>query len=422
LKTFKFSEIQPYLLVAILTAVLSSPLLINKSLHFRSDAVFHAGIAAAIPRSGIPPLNPFLAGTKLHYYWLYHALIAVLRDITSFDPPTIMVLLNFLSLFILLSAVYRIIILLSPGKVRNHCGLLGVILAGFGLNGWGWFLLVPRLLKNDLSLPSLLTRGVWSFLPRIVLSKWEGTMGFMATKFLVATPFSVSLSALAIALYALLRFFKRPTIKLGVSFSIFTILAGYLNLVVGSVFIIICLAFFLGWFLFTLLRPGGRQKTALAGLSSTLLILFLLTLYGMSLSDSSSNLRRSVYFHLPNLHQLICLAFILLPLWVLVFITFNRVPSSPIPAGTIFIAVSILMLGAGFLFLHFSHQQFKLPYLLALFLSVLIGSNLSRCGRKRALVAWLITLSTIPTSLLGVVAYGCSPPEQPISVDQAATR
>ena len=46
-------------------------------LRWRSDAWFHTAVALEIGQRGVPPGDPYFAGLRLQYLWLYHALLAV---------------------------------------------------------------------------------------------------------------------------------------------------------------------------------------------------------------------------------------------------------------------------------------------------------------------------------------------------------
>ena len=272
-----FSKIPPYLLVVLIAAIMSSPLIINHSLHTRRDAIAHVAITNKILRSGIPPQNPFMAGEKLYYYWFYNALAAALTKITGIKPATSMAALNVLALFILLATVYGAVRCARPKGMNNNNPLLGVILVAFGLNGWGWFRLLRPFIKYG---PNLFTRmlagSVWKFLPLISPGgKGAGKLGFMATKFLVATSFSLSLAAISASIYFLFKFFRKKEPVPAVLFCLFTALASYLHLIVGGMFIILCGAFAGVWLLLYWLGKHRDLKIPLSVLGLLIVSLLL---------------------------------------------------------------------------------------------------------------------------------------------------
>ena len=222
----------------LVTLILSLPLLVNPALETRSDAVIHIGITRAITRDGIPPSNPFLAGERLPYYWFYNALIALAAVNTGADPGRIMIILNILAILIMLLLVFKIT---NSFTGTSNNSFLAAGLFVFGLNGWGWFLLLPGLSNNGLSgIPPLLTSGIWGFLERIVLTRWEGTMGFMLTKFWVANSFSIGIVAAIAAIYWFFRYIHRWRPSALIAFLLFTLISAHLNIIAGGALIIIC--------------------------------------------------------------------------------------------------------------------------------------------------------------------------------------
>jgi len=401
------------------TAVLSLPLLVNPALETRSDAIIHIGITRAILRSGVPPSNPFLAGEALPYYWFYNGLVALLTAASRIDPGTVMILLNILGLLVLLILVFRTVSL-ATGRRSN--GLLAAGLTIFGLNGWGWLLLLRVISRKGLSsLGPILSGGVWTFLPQIVMTRWEGTMGFMLTKFWVANSFSIGLVAVTAALYFLFRFFRTQKFASAGGFFLFALLAALLNIIAGGSFAIICLCFFL----LRLIVPGGQPTSggrwAVYGIILILLLVPFLIPYLTSIAPSSPNAPSMVYFQMPDRSQLRILAVIPAPLWILALITFKRRGDERTQPARSFLTVAVILLSVGFLFLRFAkHNEFKLPFLIALFLSLLIGMNAKLSRRTSGLIVWVILLSTIPTTALGLIAYSCSPVEEPVTPDEAA--
>ena len=300
-------------------------------------------------------------------------------------------------------------------------GTLAVGLTVFGLNGWGWLLLLRVISRKGLSsLGPILSGGVWTFLPRIVMTRWEGTMGFMLTKFWVANSFSLGLVAVTAALYFLFRFFSRRTFIRGGAFFLCALLALHLNFIAGGSLVIICFCFFL----IHLISPGGypaaSRKSSAWGIIIIALLIPLLLPYLVSIAPSSPNTSSILHFRLPDASQLRILWVILAPLWILIFLTFSRRGDERSRAIRLFLATGIILLSIGFLFLRFQkHNEFKLLFLIAVFLSLLIGINIRPGRRRTGLAAWLILLSTIPTTGLGLIAYSCSPVENYATSDEA---
>lgn len=412
---------KPFLLLTLIAGLLSSPLALNADLYVASDALIHTGIAYAIQRDGIPPLNPFLAGEKLPYYWFYNALAAGGSSLLGLEPFAIMALLNPLALLTLLVAVYLIIGRMSRDRSEDGPGLLGAVWVAFGLNGWGSFFLISTLRGNIFSLGPILSGGVWAYLPRIVISQWEGTMGFMATKFLVANSFAPSLASLALAILFLFAFLDRPRIVTGFAFWSCMLLTTYLNSVTGGALIVVCLIFFIQWFVFPLPQQREHRRLALCGLLSIALALAAALPYHASIIGAADTLERAVRFQYPDWFHIRVLIVILLPLWVTAGIAWIAGGRRPCTPPILFSLVSIILLSAAFLCLRFSrHNEFKLPFLLAIFLSLTLGDHYRRLPRRAKPIVWIITLSIFPTTLLGLVAYRRAPPQFSISPPEAA--
>jgi hypothetical protein len=415
------TRITACLLLLLISALLSLPLFLNADLQVASDALIHTGIAYAIQRDGIPPRNPFLAGEELPYYWFYNALVASLSSLLRQDPPIIMALLNPLALFSLLIAVYVAVGRRSPGRRDSGPGFLAAVWVAFGLNGWGCVLLIPLVLRSVSQLGPILSGGVWAYLPRIVVTQWEGTMGFMATKFLVANSFALSLAGLALAVMLLFDWLDRPRAGVWLAFWLMLLLTLYLNLVTGGALIAVCLIFFLQMLVFPFPRRSVERRFALFGLLSLALALAAASPYLASIIRASDTLERAVRFQSPDWFQLRVWIVILLPLWIANGIGWLSGGLRPRAPAALFILYSLGLLSAAFLFLRFSrHNEFKLPFILAIFLSLSLGDRYRHLPRWGRLTVWIMTVSILPTTLLGLIAYRFAPPQFRVSPPLAA--
>ena len=403
----------------LVTLILSTPLLVNPALKTRSDAVIHTGISRAIMREGIPPSNPFLAGENLPYCWFYNALTALICFTSGANPGNIMALFNIIALLLLLLLVFKITNSFT-GCTSN--GFLASGLVVFGLNGWGWLLLLPGIAHNGLStIPPLLTSGIWGFLPQIVITRWEGTMSFMLTKFWVANSFSLGLVAAAAAVSCLFRYIhRRRSISL-IGFLFLTLLSAHLNIIAGGTLIIISLIFFILHLIIPSRENTSDKKPFFIGIILIILLVPLLIPYLNSITAETAQAHPIIRFRLPDWFQLRVLAVMGAPLWVLATITFRRRGDKITQPYRYFLLLAILLLSAGFLFCRFpKHNEFKLIFLISLFLSLLIGVNAKLTSRKTSWIIWGILLTTIPTTGLGLIAYSYSPDKQSIATNKAA--
>ena len=297
-------------------------------------------------------------------------------------------------------------------------GLLAIILVGFGLNGWGWFLLISPTLKNSIFLKSITSHGVWGYLPHIVLSRWEGTMGFTATKFLVANSFSLGLASITAAIYTLFKYFCQPSIKNLTLLVLSLVLSAHLNLIAAGLFFIGCFSYFLFQLVSSILK-NHEHKTELWGLVALLIALILTIPYIYSISSFSSS--NTLYFSWPDLNKIRILVIILLPLWLLAGITLCSITIKTNKTENSFLIISILLLSSAFLFLNLIKQnEFKIPFLIAILLSLFIGINACNFHRRIFITAWIIGLSALPTTLLGLIAYTSETKPSPTSPQEDA--
>jgi len=398
-----------------MTILLSVPLIINPSLHTRRDAVVHVAITNKILRSGIPPQNPFMAGEKLYYYWFYNALAAALTGISGIPPAMIMAALNVLAFFILLISVLGSVRSALPEGTNDTSPLLGILLVVFGLNGWGWFrLLGPSVKYGPNILTGILAGRVWKFLPLISPGgRGAGKLGFMASKFLVATSFSLALAAIGVSIYFLFKFFQKKKLLPAVLFCLSAALASYLHLVVGMMFIILCGVFGLTWLL--LYRRGKRHglKIAVSLLLLILVSLLLVAPYLTTVLGSRPTIKQGPVFSLPDSSYLKTYLFTLLPYLVILLLTFRSTIGRALIPSNMFLLLSVLLLAPAFLFLRIpGYNEFKFIFLSAVIMSLWGGISASYCRRWQRLIIWIIALSAAPTTLLGLAAYSFTPPSR----------
>ncbi|MBN1296397.1 hypothetical protein JXA80_06425 [bacterium] len=53
--------------------------------YYSGDYLKHVAVAATLPRSALPPENPYFAGETLHYYWMFYLLPAMVIDLLGPD-------------------------------------------------------------------------------------------------------------------------------------------------------------------------------------------------------------------------------------------------------------------------------------------------------------------------------------------------
>lgn len=112
----------------IITCLLSLPL-ISERIAISAHGFHHSSIITQMMNGIFPPENPGLGGEKINYQWGYHAFIAINAVHLDLTPLRVMNIFNIISLFLIISIVYRIGILI--GFRQSHAVLL--IFAVFGL-------------------------------------------------------------------------------------------------------------------------------------------------------------------------------------------------------------------------------------------------------------------------------------------------
>lgn len=99
--------------------------------------LLHSALLLAADR-GVPPENPYLAGTPLAYYWLWHAQGALVARGLGVAPTVALALSNVWAAALMPLALHQLAAALFRDGKRE---LAGVLLALFGLNalgGWAW--------------------------------------------------------------------------------------------------------------------------------------------------------------------------------------------------------------------------------------------------------------------------------------------
>jgi len=421
----KNSRFHVVLIIAGLTVLVILPLLFNPALGTRRDAVHNIGIVQAIIRTGIPPQNPFMAGEHLYYYWFYNALVAALTITTPLDPGMIMILLNLLSFLVLLSAVYLTVGILVPAKYRLRSGGLALILVVFGMNGWGWFRLIPLISEFGLSrlIPTLGGR-VWDYLNLVTIGgRGAGRVGFLSTKFLIPNAFSLSLATMGAALYLLIKYCRKRQPGQALLFILFTTITTYLNLITGAIFIFSIGCFFCLWLVLYFLRRHRNFQLALYGLLFLGICLAMLAPYLYSVLGGVLAARRAYSLAWPDKFHLHTFALVLSPLLAIALITYRKNEKTSYRAGRLCLLVFSATCCVSFLCCRLlRYNELKMLFLAAAGISIICGTHYANARHWQQKLSWLIALSAIPTTLLGLIAYSFTPPSGADSIPGEASR
>ncbi|UCF05092.1 MAG: hypothetical protein JSV33_14405 [bacterium] len=188
-------------LAAVLAILVALPLLANPVLRLRSDAWFHAAVSESIAAGGIPPTDPYYAGIQLRYFWAYHILLLLLRSSCGGSLFDHMAAINVIFFVLYVCAVF-----LLAGRVgrRRSAPVWAVLLTVFGVNVCGWVFLAGRGLLGDTAgmavFDRMLGSGVYTALQSLSF-RYVGSLAFFLDKFLVGSPFAMSLVILLLWMY-----------------------------------------------------------------------------------------------------------------------------------------------------------------------------------------------------------------------------
>jgi len=200
-----------------------------------SDAWTHSGIVRAIAVAGVPPLDPGFAGVPLQYAWIYHAFVAGAQAMTGADVYVLMVLLEAIALAGVILCAGGML----PGE-RSATVVWTLLLLLLGMNA-----LFPLFLPVQLARAFTGEVRGWAEVSRqfaLWPLEWDktgiflrslGGKEFFLDKFMVATPFALSLAALTAWLASLRRWFDDgATSELPLA-ALLTLAAGLMHPVVG---------------------------------------------------------------------------------------------------------------------------------------------------------------------------------------------
>lgn len=399
-----------HLAIAAVVLLTALPLVVNPHLHLRADAMSNTALARAVLRHGIPPRDPYIAGQPLHYHWAYNAAVGWLSALTGASPLSIMVVLGPVGLAVLLISVARLVRWLGGD---DGAAALAVVLVAVGLNGWGWVILLVRVVAGAATLEGALRHGVAPFL-RSVVCGFDSRLGFFVTKALVATPFIWTLASLGVATSALLRFMRDGKRRHGAIFAIAAAVAAYTNLLVGAAVVALMAAGLAAWGWNARREPQVARRAlggiGLAAAGGLLAVPYLLVTVGAAASRE-----RLVWLAPPDAFHALGVGVALLPLWALAALAG---PPRGWRRGEGWLGFVALGLAAvGLVLRAVERVEGKFLFVLAVVLAIYVAGRLSKASRA----VWLLALPAVPTTVLGLVAYAQAPDPIHLSESEAAT-
>jgi hypothetical protein len=95
--------------------------------YFNADYFKHLGITGTLSQTGIPPLNPYLSGHTLHYYWFFYVLPAFWnRLFTSYPAEYMLIQFTFAGSLMFVTSLFAV----SRQWIHSR-KVLGVLLSVF---------------------------------------------------------------------------------------------------------------------------------------------------------------------------------------------------------------------------------------------------------------------------------------------------
>ena len=403
------------LMVLALVALVSVPLVVNRRVHLRDDAMSNTALAHAVRRHGLPPGDPYIAGQPLHYHWAYNAVAAGLSAVTGLEPLTVMVVLGPMGLAVGLLGVARLVRWMGGGDAGTA---LAVVLVVVGLNGWGWVLLVARWLTGEVGVAESFGLEVSRF-QALLVRGYDMRVGLYASKPLLATSFTWTLAFLPFAVEGLVRLLRREGWRHGVVLTLALAGAAYTNLLVGAALMGLVGAGLVAWAVVSRGEEGGAlSRRALAGLGFVVASAALVVPYLAVALGASAGRERLVAAAWPDAMHLTGLAVALLPFWVGLGIVGWRRRAR----GEVWLLLLSAGFAVGFLFTRaVDHVHVKYLFVVAVLLSAWLGRRVADVAswRKRAL--WVVAASAVPTTVIGLVAIAVAPDEIRLSEGERAT-
>ncbi len=411
-----------WLTVVGVAAAVATPLAVNPRLHLRGDGLSNEAIAHAILRHGIPPPDPYLAGQPLYYHWGYNAAAVGIAAMLGIEPLAVMVWSGPVSLAVLLAGTVWLSRCLCGGRLAGRHAALTVLLAAFGLNGWGYLILLGRLAFGLTTLADAFGQGVHPFL-RSVVAGYSDLLGFLATKALVATSFAWNMAFVVLALAALAAYVQERRRRQAAGFAAAAALAAYANLFVGALLLALVGAVMAVW-------ACGQLRIADRGLESKLRnrCLTMLAMVGVAAIAVAPYLwvttvgamgRESlVRLALPDEAHVLGLGVGLLPLWVALAIVGRPRLGSTSQAVVALVAVAFALV---FLLARVVDEvEVKLGFVVAVLVAAWVGSRAGQLPARRVRWVWVLAASCVPTTLLGLVAYARAPEPARATEDERA--
>ncbi|HXV13207.1 MAG TPA: hypothetical protein VEC56_03280 [Candidatus Krumholzibacteria bacterium] len=402
------------LVVCVVAAVLALSLPLAETWwRVREDSWFHAAVADKLARDGLPLSDPYFAGLRIQYMYVYHAIVAACSSLCRIDYFHAMILLNAMALSSTVFAFHAL-----AGEFTRRAGprVLGTFFWVFAMNGWFYLSYPVRLARavfgETHGLEALRAMFPWTppgHATAMSLLSVEGNQFMFLDKFMIGTALSLTFGLAATLLLLLVRA-RRGQWSAYDDVAFVLALAGsvLLHLVTG-----LTVAFVTAAVLAFLLvirsqpSPGGPSYARLVGWIVLVLAATAPYLYSVAPREGSA----SIAFALQRAHA-VGLVFDVLPALVLAVVflrsasrdTADALGARPLAemslsATGILLLWTLLVAGVGLTFDLATNNETKFAFLVFLPLAALAVGALdrwwdARCSRVVAIV--LVASATLP--------------------------
>jgi hypothetical protein len=203
-KTYSFIGIDKHEILFCLFAfsmvlLLSIPYFIGPNrVVIANHAFHHSSFVSQILNGIFPPENPGLGGTKIGYYWGFHALIAAIASETVFHQLQIVFTLNAISLFMIFCIGYSFAKAFDISEVYRYIIPLAII--GLMRSDAGTFFIIKLFSGKLIPYETMIAQSEYLF-PMDVLSSWIKGLPWLDTRLFYMNKFyNISAMPMAISL------------------------------------------------------------------------------------------------------------------------------------------------------------------------------------------------------------------------------
>jgi hypothetical protein len=220
------------LFALLMTLIFSIPFFIGPDRGpIAAHAFHHSSFVSQILHGIFPPENPGLGGTKIGYYWGFHAFIAALTSHTGFQQLQIVFMLNAIALFMIFCIAYSFSKYF--GLPEKFCYIMPLAVIGLMRSDAGLYVIYKLFSGKLISLNTLTSQQM--MLPSDLLDRWLIGITWYDPRLLYLNKF-YNISAMPVTISICLSYFLILLILLKVKLTDNTI-----YLVMFAIIIIACI-------------------------------------------------------------------------------------------------------------------------------------------------------------------------------------